>query len=552
MRISQLSDFFVNHKMSEEATINFYLDQAQVYIDEHPEILTIQNVSGSKKELRDFLCVLKEYPSGASSHNRAVIAKAVTKIFAEQAVITPVQPSGEQSESSSVSVFKPTQTIVSKRNRGSLPSFDSTVPSSTRNTKCATKSVTVTRAVLNGVNVMIPETGFRPNNDIGDFSDLTDDITPSAYEDCILDFMVGSENSQLYFDALESAKDATETIIRKHPAPKGNQVPKLDKAERVYKLLSSDTVGEKVTCTDDEVEALFERDRICIEMEKLWKERSKSIDFLDYFKLESISSHNVIALKDLKPVLSMYKMSAVINKFLNSVLTSENAPLDKLEYVTNKYSEQNGSNTTGYVTLFTDTFKSSGTGLRTLIPNLFNHRAGIIHHRSVTSEFKKECWLSARANVNSIDRSSLQNDREREVVDAWSKLLNSRFFYHIFMNGASPCELVKKAIKTLLIEGKSFHMYAAELYPIAWVFTPLWCGFNGLIIKELFNNETEYKAEIKGVFQKICDSNSNLINFEQCNWLYYRGKEGKNVLAGLFYHQLTSVSTEKVEKKVRK
>jgi hypothetical protein len=536
--------------MSEEIVKNFYFEQAQIYLDAHPETLTIQNAAEGKRLLRDALQNLKEYPPNSTSHNRSVVAKIVTQIFTEQVpAIAPKtgETSGQQS------IFKP-QVLPTRRSKATA-SFGLVSAPTGKISKSVNgaKHIINQRAITDGVNLIVNDSGFQPSTDINDFSDLTDSIPPEEFEPYVLNFQIGEENAQEYYDILETAKNSTDILLSRHAVSKGKQVFKFDKAEGVYKRNSTDTVGEKVTCDDPEIEDLLKRDRLCEKVDKIWKERSKGLDFLEFFKIPQISCHNIIALKDLKPILTINKMQDVeTNKFLNSMNTTDNCPLEQLEVITNKLAELNGSNATSYVTLFTDTLKANGTGLKSLIPNLFNHRVGIIHHRSVTVEFKQQCWLSARANIMTVDRDSLKNERERDVVDAWEKVLNSIFFYHIFMNGAAPCELVKKALKTLLIEGKSLHMYVAELYPISWVFTPLWCGFGGLNVKDIFTNENEYKTEIKGIFQKICNSDSKLIDFEYCNWLYCRDKNGRNVIAGLFCHQLENNSTEKPEKKTRK
>jgi hypothetical protein len=389
--------------------------------------------------------------------------------------------------------------------------------------------------------------------------------------------MIGKRLFNEYFDALETRDKALEIIIKNNRPAKGKQSVRFEKPEMegekgYYSIVGKGLDGKRIPCEDPEIEDVVAYDEVFKRVQEAWKVNQKECEFLDFFQLPVVQTQTVIALSELRRLVKGGYCDSAFNSFSNTLLVASNIGQDVLDEVAEEVGKNVEVNSVFYGQIVQDVSGFTGANVSALLQKLFEHRAGIVFHRSVSAEWKKECWMRAKANMDGYDDGddgggggdgagvqavgvgdevvgSVGKDRARKVVQAWRKVLASRFFYHVWMNAGKPSDIARKAIRKLLGEGMTAHLLLTALYPIAWVCSPLWFGYSDMVIPQKFGSTNDYRSEIKRIFnKKFTHEDDKLFESSKCNWLHYRGKDQvENLTVRLLHHAFMSVPVGKVE-----
>jgi hypothetical protein len=452
--------------------------------------------------------------------------------------------------------FQPEAAINKVRVRNAVLPMDTNIaPGGLLNSKTSQSPKSV---IMSGTSTLddnnLSVDGYVPAEKPENFETLSAGNAPNGVEQSVLVFMVGKVLFNSYFDALDARDKAIEAIIAKNPAAKGKQSLKIEKRDGkdCYTLLDAKVPGRVVCEPSPELETVMTYDQVFAEVKEAWRVNKRTCDYLGVFELPIINSQSVIHINELKKGPLKGFEDSLISSFSNTFSTASNVSQQVLDELGDAIGAAVGGNETFYQQIVRDMSSFQGSVASGLIQKMFQHRLGIVHHQSINTDFKKECWMKAKANVDqyhqyTIVKAEGLSERELVVVKAWKKILESRFMYHVFMNGGKPSDIVGEAIKKLLDEGMSSHLFMTALYPIAWVCTPLWWGYPSMAVRP-YSTEAGYRKEIGRLFIEFANVSSGLCASSKGLLLYYKDQSGTSATANLFHHWFMRVSTEKRDK----
>lgn len=177
----------------------------------------------------------------------------------------------------------------------------------------------------------------------------------------------------------------------------------------------------------------------------------------------------------------------------------------------------------GYIKLLDQISFDKPLSLTSLAVKIFDNRNGITNHAKLTAKMKKDMWLTALTNVANIEKPT-------EHQKLWKHILESRFMFNIFMNGAVPSKWVHTGLITMLKNTETIKMAMNELYPISFTFTPFMCGSDKAEYDDEFK-ASKLNKTIKEYFTSILTDDNESHKYNDCAWIYYVLKDsGKTEL----------------------
>lgn len=190
----------------------------------------------------------------------------------------------------------------------------------------------------------------------------------------------------------------------------------------------------------------------------------------------------------------------------------------------NKHEDKKHEDKRAYSNLLDQMSFNKSLSLTSLAVKIFDNRNGITNHAKLTSKMKKDMWLTALTNVANIEKPT-------EHQQLWKHILESRFMFNIFMNGAVPSKWVHTGLTTMLKNTETIKMAMNELYPISFTFTPFMCGSDKAEYEDEFKASNLNKT-IKEYFASILTDDTESNKYDKCAWIYYvlKDKDDKTAL----------------------
>ena len=422
-----------------------------------------------------------------------------------------------------------------------------------KNTTIKTKShVEFSASKLEGMNIKVGDNEYEVDPKISAPKEFCEDYKElGEAEQNLIELIVGSEASNNYVEAVNKYISDVQTLRRKYPVKSDKKIQKFTfvKKSSKVKFLNPDNSYKVDFLPEDDAEPIVEFNRELTKFEKDWKKgiSTEAFNALEYLKLDVIRTQNIIKFEKLSehyPSIFAENTSKITNTFLSMDENDNfvNIGGDAMaKIIVDKFAPD-------YMQLFSDLKKFNGTQFQRVVKNIYMHRSGIVLHPKCTPEFKKKRWLQAYANINAVNTSNLEHEKEKSVIEAWKNILSSEFAFYIIMFCIPESSLFNKAFIELIQEGTTIKLLESVLYPISFAFTPFMLGHSNFTLpKQLVNmSETTYKKELSKIFLDFGSPIMKLYDYDECLWLYYADKDGSgNIMIDLLHNVVKNISIEK-------
>lgn len=379
-----------------------------------------------------------------------------------------------------------------------------------------------------------------------DFCKDYKDIDQAEIE--LIEFVLGSERSEPYFEAVQKYNEAIQKLRKKYPIKTGKKIQKFKyvKKDSKVKFINPDTNKEDVL-PENEAKPIVEFNKELIKFEKEWKQGISSKDFnlYEYLKLNVIKTQNIIKFEKLITLFPNI-FAENTSKITNTVLSTDkdgNYMNVGNEIVLNKLVSESKF-VPDYMQLFSDLKNFNGTQFQRVVKNIYTHRSGIVLHHRCTHEFKKKRWLQAYANICAIDLNKIDDENDKLIISAWKNILSSRFAYYVILCCVPESTLFNKAMFKLIQEGTTIKLLQSVLYPISFAFTPFMLGYNNFYPKQIIKvTKQKYKDMLLHTFLDFGSPDVKFYDYEDCQWIYYANKEGtSNQMINLLHNVVKEIS----------
>lgn len=402
---------------------------------------------------------------------------------------------------------------------------------------------------LMGVGIRIGDNDFEaiPKTSAQkDFCKDYKDIYQAEVE--LIEYVLGSERSEVYFDAVQNYNETVQKLREKYSIKIGKKVQKFKyvKKDSKVKFINPETLKEDIL-PENEAKPIVEFNKELVKFEKDWKHGISSKDFnlYEYLKLNVIKTQNIIKFEKLITLFPNI-FAENTSKITNTVLSTDkdgNYMNASNESILNKLVTQTKF-VPDYMQLFSDLKNFNGTQFQRVVKNIYTHRSGILLHHRCTQEFKKKRWLQAYANICAVDLNKIDNENDKLIISAWKNILSSRFAYYVILCCVPESTLFNKAMIKLIQEGTTIKLLQSVLYPISFAFTPFMLGHNNFYPKQIIKvTKQKYKDILLNTFLDFGSPDVKFYDYEDCQWLYYADKDGtSNQMVNLLHNVVKEIS----------
>ena len=339
---------------------------------------------------------------------------------------------------------------------------------------------------------------------------------------------------------------------------KESKIKDSNETKPVVKYIDPDT-QKQADLEDENVISIFaDYDEAMEDFEKKWKEAIKPPSLpapgtkprpskakIEEIKKEQITKPLKFLTLDFVRTQNIVSLAAITKKFaiaaedMNKATNTVLVEVDEDRLTTEKTSPPVFA--PDYFQLFNELKSFTGSGYSKLVKAIYAHKDAILNHPKLTEDMKRKCWLQALANIKALDPEKLNLSEEEKLVHScWLNVLSSKFAYYIVMKGLAPSDQFKKAFDVLIQHELSVRLYETALYPISFIFTPNMLGYNGYEINPKcygFVSDTTYKNGLQAEMLKFGDPQVKAYDYEDCNWIYWLGKQDNhNLMVQLLHH----------------